>query len=47
MQIRLIAQTMSLMLLLPAGGLPGWAALNQPVKIASGMLQGTPGKNPR
>jgi para-nitrobenzyl esterase len=43
MQIRLIV---SLSLLFAASSLPASAALNQPVKTASGMLQGTPGKDP-
>ncbi len=46
MQIRLISQTISLTILLATGSLPARAALNQPVKTASGMLQGSPGKNP-
>jgi para-nitrobenzyl esterase len=46
MQSRLISQTMLLMLLFASGALPACAALNQPVKTVSGMLQGTPGKNP-
>ena len=44
MQIRWMA--LSLSLLFAAHSLPALAALNQPVKTASGMLQGTPGRDP-
>ncbi len=44
MKIRWIA--ISLSLLFAGHSLPASGALNQPVKTASGMLQGTPGKDP-
>ncbi|MGC2400463.1 MAG: carboxylesterase family protein, partial [Acidobacteriaceae bacterium] len=44
MRNRLFAICFSL--LFAAYAMPASAALNQPVKTASGMLQGVPGKNP-